>query len=1050
MNFLVKTMMVLASLAGMVGAEVPSLGLSALSPVGGAAESAPQMSVQAAASVSSYRAGEPFLVALRGQTSGTWHAYYKNPGLPGEAPEPTLQAPAGFKVEGPFWGVPELHKAFDSVGFVYTKPLFIWRVTPQEDAPAQADFTLGVTAGLCNEEGCGEPKPYSAALHLAQGDGAADPAWQQEEQRAEVLGDTPVSISATQTPEAVILSFSTPETVESAYFITADNSIDPAAEQKLTKTAAGYSLELKRNDGSNYMASMQNESLKGKLLPELSGLLTFGGKHAVVQHRFEGVPEVAPADTAADEEEEEEEGEEGEEEEDEEEPAEAETPTEPSVSPLPGGSGFSPFAPAAEAAPQMEVQALANVSSYAAGKPFLVALRGQTSGTWHAYYKNPGLPGEAPEPTLQAPAGFKVEGPFWGVPELHKAFDSVGFVYTKPLFIWRVTPQADAAAQADFTLGVTAGLCNEEGCNAPTPYSAALHLTQGDGAANPAWQQEEQRVEGLVYSPVSISDTQTPKAVTLSFSTPETVEKAYFISADNSIDPAAEQKLTKTAAGYSLELKRNDGSNPMASMQDESQQGKPLAKLSGLLTFGDKHAVVEHDFNAPAPAAAPAQPAAPAAAGPDLKGFLIIIGGLFLGGLLLNLMPCVFPVLGLKIMSFVELGGGSRHKVFLHSMAFVAGIMVSFWIISALLIILVPEESRGWALWMQNPWVVYGIVLLLLILGLSMYGVFEIGVGMTSAGQSLQNKSGFTGSFFQGAFVTVVATPCSGPYLGAAMTSALSLPGTWLLVALSFMGLGLAFPYFLMGIFPGLVKYLPQPGEWMESLKQGLSFLLFGAAVWFIDVYLAFWPTDTPLDITKMLISFVVIAAAFWVYGRWCPMYRSTRCRIIGGLVALALLAVGGRYSAPLFTLQEADTAPASTAPAEQVSSAPAAYTVASVSKGQHPVWNAWTPELMQAALKDGHPVFVDFTAKWCATCQANKAIAYTDEVYALFAEHGVVLMKADKTRPNPAIDAELRRLHRNQVPVNVLYLPGKEPAITPVMFTAGVLTDFLLEHLKH
>ena len=130
-----------------------------------------------------------------------------------------------------------------------------------------------------------------------------------------------------------------------------------------------------------------------------------------------------------------------------------------------------------------------------------------------------------------------------------------------------------------------------------------------------------------------------------------------------------------------------------------------------------------------------------------------------------------------------------------------------------------------------------------------------------------------------------------------------------------------------------------------------------------------------------MLISFVVIAAAFWEYGRGCPMYRSTRCRIIGGLVALALLAGGGRYSAPLFTLQEADAAPASTAPAEQVATAPAADTVASVSKGQHPVWNAWPPELMQAALKDGHPVFVDFTAKWCATSQANKAIAVTEAV---------------------------------------------------------------------
>lgn len=207
---------------------------------------------------------------------------------------------------------------------------------------------------------------------------------------------------------------------------------------------------------------------------------------------------------------------------------------------------------------------------------------------------------------------------------------------------------------------------------------------------------------------------------------------------------------------------------------------------------------------------------------------------LFLGGLILNLMPCVFPVIGLKVMSFVELGGGDRRKVIMHSLAFVLGILVSFWIISVLIAIVsnlsaLAEQpwtqwlstlwydggstSRSWAEWMQNPWIVYVILLLLLVLGLSMFGLFEIGVGATGAGQKLQSKGGLTGSFFQGLFVTVVATPCSAPFLGTSLPAAMSMPAVWMVVALTFMALGLAFPYIVLGCFPRWCACCPSPAR---------------------------------------------------------------------------------------------------------------------------------------------------------------------------------------------------------------------------------------------
>ncbi len=681
----------------------------------------------------------------------------------------------------------------------------------------------------------------------------------------------------------------------------------------------------------------------------------------------------------------------------------------------------------------MSVNSAASVQSYQAGKPFYVALKADIQSPWHAYWENPGTVGESMTAELTAPAGFTVKGPYWQVPHKHEGMLGVAYTYEKPVIVWEVTPAADAPAQASFTLSATAQTCSDEGCNAPETQTTTLELAAGDAAANPAWANEQQQVIGLGDTASTVSASQQGNTVSLSFTAEPGLESAYFFSADNSISPTAPQTLTPGADGsYTLSLTRNDNTDPMYPVKDETLVGKPLTALKGVLVFGDKHCAVSTDF------AAAAAPQAAAAGVPE--GIVALCLSLFLGGLILNLMPCVFPVIGLKVMSFVQMGGGSRRKVFTHSMVFVLGVLVSFWIISMLMIVFsnlgtlaeVPwtdwfstlwndagSSSRSWAVWMQNPWIVYCIMLLLLVLGLSMYGVFEIGAGITGAGQGVQSKEGHLGSFFQGFFVTIVATPCSAPFLGAAMPAAMALPGVWMTVALTFMALGLSFPYLVLGMFPSLVRLLPQPGEWMESLKQGLSFLLFAAAVWMLDVYLAFWPESESSGTMWVYMSLVVFCAAFWVYGRWCLPFRPLSTRIISFIIALLLAAVGFWGARPF-------------SPSEN-----------------HVEWVEWTPAAMQEALEeDGNPVYVDFTAKWCATCQANKKVAYTDEVYAAMQEAGVVLMRADKTSPNPDIDAAMRKLNRSSVPVNALYVPGKEPAVTSELLTPDYLLDFLKENL--
>lgn len=434
---------------------------------------------------------------------------------------------------------------------------------------------------------------------------------------------------------------------------------------------------------------------------------------------------------------------------------------------------------------------------------------------------------------------------------------------------------------------------------------------------------------------------------------------------------------------------------------------------------------------------------------------------MFIGGIILNVMPCVFPVIGLKIMSFVQLGGGERKKVLAHSLTFVLGILISFWIITAILIALKAnmfdwgapagpgifssefwlghgaEGVVNWAFWFENPWVNFCLLGLMLAMGLSMFGVFEIGVKATTMGNDLQHQKGYAGSFWSGALATVISTPCSAPFLGQAIGAAMLQPPLGIVLCLTMMGLGMSLPYIILGAFPVLTKYLPKPGAWMESFKQSMSFLMFGTAAYFLWIYIAFFDADNhPQDILFLFFGLVLFSMAFWVYGRWCPMYRNRKSRITGGIFSVIFLLAGLYYMLPpegaAWFGRGADSgtadSSAATAPARQAEGS---------------VWTPWSPEAMQAALKEGKPVYVDFTARWCSTCQVNKA-SYTDEVLAAFRKYGIVMMKADKTRTNPAIDQELKNLGRTAVPVNALYLPGKKPVVTRELLSPSYLLEFL------
>lgn len=264
-------------------------------------------------------------------------------------------------------------------------------------------------------------------------------------------------------------------------------------------------------------------------------------------------------------------------------------------------------------------------------------------------------------------------------------------------------------------------------------------------------------------------------------------------------------------------------------------------------------------------------------------------------------------------------------------------------------------------------------------------------------------------------------------------------PPLGIVLCLTMMGLGMSLPYIILGAFPVLTKYLPKPGAWMESFKQAMSFLMFGTAAYFLWIYIAFFDADNhPQDILFLFFGLVFFSMAFWVYGRWCPMYRSKKSRITGGIFSIVFLLVGLFYMLPpdgaSWFGRHSDTNQADVSNSKEHQEAGT-------------IWTPWTPSAMKAALDAGQPVYVDFTARWCSTCQVNKA-SYTEEVLAAFNKHGIVMMKADKTRTNPDIDQELKKLGRTAVPVNALYLPGKKPIVTRELLSPSYLLDFLKQEM--
>ncbi len=399
----------------------------------------------------------------------------------------------------------------------------------------------------------------------------------------------------------------------------------------------------------------------------------------------------------------------------------------------------------------------------------------------------------------------------------------------------------------------------------------------------------------------------------------------------------------------------------------------------------------------------------------------------FLGGLILNLMPCVLPVISLKIFGFIRQAGDRPEKILRHGLAFVGGVFAFFLGLALVIIALKAGGSEvTWAFQFQNPW--FNVVLgsLVFAFALNLFGVFEIVLpGQASNALSeASSKEGYVGSFSQGVFATLLATPCTAPFLGTALGFAFSQSAAIILLIFASVALGMSAPYFLLSAQPGWMKILPKPGAWMERLKQFMGFPLIATLLWMLYIL----GNQKGLEGVLWFGCFLLcVALACWIYGAFCGPISKPATRAASLAIAALVLAGGGAYFLGVkFTGAQRATA-------------------SSVETGGI-AWVDFSQKALDELLARGQPVFVDFTADWCLSCKYNERTAIdVPTVREAFQTKDIVPMKADWTNANPEITAVLKKFGRVGVPFYVLYpANGGEPIVLPELLTQQIVLDAL------
>jgi thiol:disulfide interchange protein/DsbC/DsbD-like thiol-disulfide interchange protein len=672
----------------------------------------------------------------------------------------------------------------------------------------------------------------------------------------------------------------------------------------------------------------------------------------------------------------------------------------------------------------LEAELVPEQTALTPGRPLTIALRLAMERGWHTYWQNPGESGLPTTLNWKLPDGLSAGPIQWPPPRALPVGPLTNYGYEGEVLLL-----TDVVAVPDFLSGRTVTLSGradwlvcKEIC---IPEGADLSLTLPVANAaepDPRWAAAIARARATLPRPLEGWDiaatgraSQIDLALTARAGAGDPGEVRFFPFNEGKIEASAPQVLAR------------DGSTLKLTLPVASQRVGDFTRVAGVLTaskgFGGRTAATIDVPLAGSVVAGPSASAAsvPASTGADLSlGIALVFA--FVGGVLLNLMPCVFPVLSLKVFGFAAQGGDSA-KMRAHGLAFGGGVIVSFWLLAGLLFTLRASGAQlGWGFQLQSPAVIASLAVLFFVLALNLSGVFEVGRLLPSSLSTWSARNAFVNDALSGVLAVAIASPCSAPFMGAAIGYGLAQSAPSTFAVFTALGLGMALPYVLLAFFPGWREHLPRPGPWMVRLKQVLAFPLYATVIWLAWVLGAQLDNDAVGRLGAMLL---LVALALWAW----QTLRAGGARA-WGWTALAGLVAAIVVGAPVFG-----------------AAATGGESVARPAAAEKGPWQDFTPERVRQLADSGRAVFVDFTAAWCVTCQVNKQLVLNaDAVQQAFSQRNVALVRADWTRRDPTIGRALAALGRSGVPVYVLYRPGREPLIFPEVLRQSTITDALAE----
>jgi thiol:disulfide interchange protein/DsbC/DsbD-like thiol-disulfide interchange protein len=748
--------------------------------------------------------------------------------------------------------------------------------------------------------------------------------------------------------------------------------------------------------------------------------------------------------------------------------------------------------------PHILVELLSETETLQPGQDLSVALRLAPQPGWHVYWQNPGETGLPPKLTWSLPEGFAASELQWPHPDRIDTPPYAAFGYKGVAFLPATitTPEnLEPGSTVKLTGKANWLVCQTESC---VPGRAELELVmQVEGTQpHPDSRWIEQFVEARSRMPLPLDDwkvtawnttVDSEPRIIVELIAPEGLDPQFqdvdvFPMSKNLLDYVGPHPVTTVPGGLRINAK------PFADLDGPVEHLNAVLVADGAWDFEGKVTAAQISvavqattpagaaaFTVPtpsvgtdapiaatkpvAPVGAPTAPVAsetsvgttagmesgttananvpittplPVAVQSTSLPFALLLA--FLGGLILNLMPCVFPVLSLKILGFVQIAHNDASQIRRHGAAFGFGVLVSFWFLAALLLILrAGGLELGWGFQLQSPLFVAAMIFVLFAMALNLLGVFEVGTSLTGVAGRFEGREGYSGSFASGALATVLATPCTAPFMGTALGFALTQPPVASLAVFTSLGVGMAAPYVLLSWFPSTLARLPRPGAWMETFKQAMAFPLLATAVWLIWVFGQQVGNDS---VVRLLAALVVMGLAAWMGG------RRQFARTSKGSGALGRMAVAVTAALALYLGVSAASFPSTIACAADCD-------LSAIDQAGPRSWIPYSDKRLADLRSSGRPVFVDFTAAWCLSCKVNETVTFSsDEVWSRIGDLNMAMLKADWTNGSPEITRALERFGRQSVPLYVVYPPGADaqPILLPEIINPSIFLDGLAE----